>query len=200
MARNLRHWASRACTVCRTRFLPMEVAGVSQQAVERDDDTAGRLRRLYLEQITAIRAAERDARSLLPPMAAAAVDEDVTAVLRDAASETEIQLARLDGLIEVLDLAVDETAAGPEDLLNGLTSVLEGGAEKPDDLDTLLVRSARRALRYQISGYESACATARRLGDFETLDILLLSLDEELATDSALSEILSRRSRLLRAI
>lgn len=173
---------------------------MSQQAVEREEDTAGRLRRLYHEQITAIRAAERDARGSFPSMAAAAVDEDVTAVLRDAASETEIQLARLDGLVEALDLEIDETASCPEDLLNGLTSVLEKGAEKPDDLDTLLLRSARRALRYQISGYESACATARRLGDFQTLDILLLSLDEELATDSALSEIVSRRSRLLRAI
>lgn len=133
-------------------------------------------------------------------MAAAAVDDDVTAVLRDAASETEIQLARLDGLIEALDLEIDEAVSCPENFLNGITSVLEGGAEKPDDLDTVLLRSARRALRYQISGYESACATARRLGDFQTLDILLLSLDEELATDSALSEIVSRRSRLLRAI
>jgi ferritin-like metal-binding protein YciE len=178
----------------------MEVAEVSQQAVERDEDTAGRLQRLYLEQMTAIRAAERDARSMLPPMAAAAVDEDVTAVLRDAASETEIQIARLDGLVEALDLDIDEASSCLEDLLSGVTSVLKGGAEKPDDLDTFLLRSARQALRHQISGYESACATARRLGDFQTLDILLLSLDEELATDSALSELVSRRSRLLRAI
>lgn len=133
-------------------------------------------------------------------MATSAADQDVTAVLRDAASQTEIQLARLDSLFEALDLQPDEAAAAPDEFLDGITSVLEGRAEKPDDLDTFLLRSARRTLRYQISGYESACATARRLGDFQTLDILLLSLDEELATDSAMSEIVSRRSRLLRAV
>jgi ferritin-like metal-binding protein YciE len=132
-------------------------------------------------------------------MAAAAAREDVAALFRTVASETEVQLARLDGLIEALGVRVDDDDA-PADLLDEARRMLAGDPERGEDLDGVLLRSARHSLRYQISGYESACATARRLGDLRTLDVLLLSLDEELATDSSLSDIVARRSRLMRAI
>lgn len=171
-----------------------------QRAVDVDDDTTARLERLYLEQLSDIRAAERQAYGMLPAMAAAAGREDVADLFRAAASETEVQLARLERLIEGLGLSLDEDAEAPHELLDDARRMLETTREGGEDLDGTLLRSARRSLRYQISGYESACATARRLGDFRTLDILLLSLDEELATDSSLSDIVARRSRLLRAI
>lgn len=173
-----------------------------QQAIRRDDgkDVTARLQRLYLEQLFGVRAAEREAHGAFPGMAAIAGDEDVTAVLRSAAAETEIQLARLNALLEGVDTPFDESSPSPVEPLDDARKVLNAKSETMEDRDALLLRSARRSLRHQISGYEAACATARRLGDFRTLDILLLSLDEELATDSALSEIVSHRSRLLRAI
>lgn len=171
-----------------------------QRAVDVEDNTTARLERLYLEQLSDIRAAERQAYDLLPRMATAAGREDVAALFRAASSETEVQLARLDRLIEGLGLRLDDDTEAPAELLEEARRMLEGDHEDAEDLDGALLRSARRSLRYQISGYESACATARRLGDFRTLDVLLLSLDEELATDSSLSDVVARRSRLLRAI
>lgn len=175
---------------------------MSQQAVERDDgnDIAMRLQRLYLEQLFDIRAAERQAHGMFPDMACVAADENVAAVLRSVASETEIHIARLEALLADLDLGEEAPPASPAGLMDDGRMILDGDLDGRQDQDALLLRSARRSLRHQIAGYESACATARRLGDFRTLDILLLSLDEELATDSALSEIVSHRSRLLRAI
>jgi len=175
---------------------------VPQRAIGRDDgkDMTARRQRLYLEQLFGVRAAEQQAYGAFPRMAEIAGDEDVTAVLRSAASETEIQLARLNALLEGVDPPFDEPSPSPVELLHDAREVLNGKSETMEARDALLLRSARRSLRHQISGYESACASARRLGDFRTLDILLLSLDEELATDSALSEIVSHRSRLLRAI
>ena len=161
-----------------------------------------RLEQLYREQLTDICAAERQAARLFPDMAVVAADEDVASALRATGAETEVQLARVEQLIDQLEME----AAGAEGAsLNGFLaearSVLAGDLPGDEDnVDGALLRSARQALRYQIAGYESACATARRLGDYRTLDTLLQSLDEELATDSSLSRLVARRSRMLRAL
>lgn len=160
------------------------------------------LRRLYAEQLVSIRAAEHRSAATFPDMATVAADEDVASVFRAAASDTEIQLARLDQLIRGLDLPTDEVAAPElEGILADIRSVLDGDADgTTSDADAALLRSAREALRYQIAGYETACATARRLGDYRSLDVLLQSLDEELTTDSSFSRLMSHHSRLARTI
>lgn len=159
------------------------------------------MRQLYARQLAEVRLAERHSASALPDMAIVASDEDVASMFRAAASETEIQLARLDQLVRELDLATDEPHASE---LNGsliaVRDILEGSTEgDAQSIDTALLRSAREALRHQIAGYEAACATARRLGDYRTLDVLLQSLDEELSTESSFSRLMSRHGRLLRA-
>jgi ferritin-like metal-binding protein YciE len=60
--------------------------------------------------------------------------------------------------------------------------------------------AAQRALGYQIATYESACGTARDVGAYTLLDILLLNLDEEKATSAALADLAGRDAPLLRAI
>lgn len=166
-----------------------------------------RLRALYVEQLTDLRAAERQAASVFPSLAGVAADEDVASLIRNAATETEVQLARLESLIDSLDLPTRDTPESTlEELVDEARSLLahardgSNGSKDATDLDEALLRSARKSLRYQIAGYESACATARRLGDYRTLDVLLRSLDEELATDSTFSDIVSHRSRLLRSL
>lgn len=165
-----------------------------------DGTDRDRLAQLYAEQLADIRAAEARAAELFPDMAVVASDEELATLFRAAAAESEVQLARLGRLI-----AGAAEDAGPAVAMDGYLSeaaaILGGELEASrGDADTTLLRSARRSLRYQIAGYESACATARRLGEFRALDALLQSLDEELATDSAMSRIVSRRSRMLRAI
>lgn len=158
-----------------------------------------RLQLLYAEQLAVIRAAECHAAEIFPDMAGVAGDDGVASLFRAAAQETEIQLARLDRLIEALELTADVRDSAHEDLLEDARSALRRDLDT-QDRDELMLRSARRSLHQQIAWYESACATARRLGDYRTLDVLLQSLDEELATDSSLSNFVSRRSQLLRAI
>lgn len=159
------------------------------------------LQLLYAEQLTAIRAAECQAAEIFPDMAGVATDDGVASLFRAAAQETEVQLARLDRLIEALQLTADVRDSAHEDTLEEARSVLRRElGRNTHDQDEVMLRSARRSLHHQIAGYESACATARRLGDYRTLDVLLQSLDEELATDSSLSHFVSRRSQLLRAV
>lgn len=160
------------------------------------------LRRLYAEQLARVRAAENRSASAFSDMAQVAADEDVASVFRAAAADTEIQLARLDQLIRGLDLRTGEATAPELDgILTDVGAVLEGDFEgSTSDVDAALLRSAREALRCQIAEYETACATARRLGDYRSLDVLLQSLDEELTTDSSFSRLMSHHSRLARLI
>lgn len=166
----------------------------------RNGGSPAELRRLYAEQLVTIRAAEEQSVAMFPDMAIVAADEDVASVFRAAASDTEIQLARLDQLLRGLELSTDEVAAPELDgILGGIQSMLEGSSDgTTSDVDAALLRAAREALRYQIAGYETACATARRLGDYRSLDVLLQSLDEELTTDSSFSRLMSHHSRLAR--
>lgn len=159
------------------------------------------LRRLYARQLVDVRQAEHHSARALPDMAVVASDEHVASTFRAAASETEVQLARLDRLIRALNLSDDERDVPELDgLLARMRTILDGEFDgDAQDLDTALLSSAREALRYQIAGYEAACATARRLGDYRTLDVLLQSLDEELSTESSFSRLMSRHGRLLRA-
>lgn len=168
----------------------------------RNGGTPADLRRLYAEQLARVRTAENRSAAAFSDMALVAADEDVASVFQAAASDTAIQLARLNQLIRGLDLPIDQAAAPELDgILADISAVLEGDFEgTTNDVDAALLRSAREALRCQIAGYETACATARRLGDYRSLDVLLQSLDEELTTDSSFSRLMSHHSRLARSI
>jgi len=174
--------------------------GMTSGNGRRNGGSAADLRRLYAEQLVNIRAAEHRSAAVFPDMAVFAADEDVATVFRAAASDTEIQLARLDQLIRGLELPTGDVATPELDgILDEIQAVLEGGAEGTTrDIDAALLRAAREGLRHQIAGYETACATARRLGDYRSLDVLLQSLDEELTTDSSFSRLMSHHSRLAR--
>lgn len=159
------------------------------------------LERLFSEQLGDIKAAETHAAALLSDMAIVAAEEEVASIFRGAASETEVQLARLDRLVDLGGFAIEWRRPHPDrGPLDTVLNEPRNGFDPDRDVDATLIDAVRRSLRQQIAGYESACATARRLGNFVALDILLQSLDEELATDLALAQTLSRRTRTLRAI
>lgn len=160
---------------------------------------------LFAQQLGDIRIAERQAAIVFPDMAVVATDEAVASLFRAAASDTEVQLARLDRLAEGNGVDLDaplavERKRSIETLLDEASRLLKGDFEgEALDLDGKLVRSARQSVSYQIAGYESLCATARRLGDYAALDVLLQSLDDELSTDASLAGFISNDSWLMSA-
>ncbi|MFW6083987.1 MAG: DUF892 family protein, partial [Gemmatimonadota bacterium] len=115
------------------------------QAAHGDDGNGARperLETLYEEQLADIRAAERQAARLFPDMAVVAADEDIASALRATGAEAEVQLARLEKLLGLLDV---DSARLRSASLNGFLaearSVLAG--ELPgdaDDVDGALLR------------------------------------------------------------
>lgn len=154
---------------------------------------------LFLRQLTDIRLAERQAAVVFPDMAVVATDETVASIFRAAAAETEVQLARLQRLAAVNGVDIDRPKAPStnggrsiETLMADAERLLNGDADGADgDLDMKLVRSARQSVTFQIAAYEALCATARRIGDYEALDVLLQSLDDELSTDAVMASLVS---------
>lgn len=154
---------------------------------------------LFLRQLIDIRLAERQAAVVFPDMAVVATDETVASIFRAASAETEVQLARLQRLAEVNGVDIDRPKAPStnggrsiETLMADAERLLNGDADGADgDLDMKLVRSARQSVTFQIAAYEALCATARRIGDYEALDVLLQSLDDELSTDASLASLVS---------
>lgn len=154
---------------------------------------------LFVRQLGDIQMAEREAARVFPDMAVVATDETVASIFRAASSETDVQLARLQRLAEANGIDLEAAAPPPtngrrsiESLLAEATRLLHGDREGPEsDFDAKLVRSARQSVTFQIAGYEALCATARRLGDYAALDVLLQSLDDELSTDASLASLAS---------
>ena len=157
-----------------------------------------RLYRLHQEQLTGLRAAERQAIELLPRLAAVAASEDVASLFEAIGTESEIQLERLEKLMRAMDPA-DEFGITPLPPEIGISLNSFANSDGPDG-DAALLAVAQRALGYQIATYESACDTARDVRAHPLLDILLLNLDEERATSAALAELAGRDEPLLRAI
>lgn len=162
---------------------------------------------LFARQLGDIRLAERQAAEVFPDMAVVATAEAVASVFRSVSSETEVQLARLQRLAESngvdLDLVITPAANGErsvDGLLAEAKRLVNGEFEGVDgDFDLKLVSAARRSVTFQIAGYEALCATARRLGDYAALDVLLQSLDDELSTDASLAGFISDSMWMLSA-
>jgi ferritin-like metal-binding protein YciE len=161
---------------------------------------------LFARQLGHIRLAERQAAEVFPDMAVVATDEAVASVFRSVSSETEVQLARLQRLAEStgvdFDHVVTPTAGerSVEALLAEAKRLVSGEVDGVDgDFDLKLVSAARRSVTFQIAGYEALCATARRLGDYAALDVLLQSLDDELSTDASLAGFISDSMWILSA-
>ena len=160
------------------------------------------LRRSYSDQLAGICRMERQARQLFDDLAIESGSEIVTSMLRTAAAGTGIQLARLAGLVRTSDVA-DETGVtigSDDDRAEAHTLLFDVPRAEDGDADDSLLASACHSLREQIAGYESACATARQHNDYAALDVLLQCLDEELATNAALSQLRTGRTRFLRAV
>jgi ferritin-like metal-binding protein YciE len=161
---------------------------------------------LFARQLGHIRLAERQAAEVFPDMAVVATDEAVASVFRSVSSETEVQLARLQRLAESngvdFDHVVTPTAGerSVEALLAEAKRLVSGEVDGVDgDFDLKLVSAARRSVTFQLAGYEALCATARRLGDYAALDVLLQSLDDELSTDASLAGFISDSMWILSA-
>ena len=144
---------------------------------------------LFHDTLKDVYFAEKKIYATLPKMAKAAQNEDLTAAFEKHHVETEGQIKRLEDVFE----EIGEKPQGKT--CDAIMGILDEGAEIMDEykgspaLDAGLLAAAQAVEHYEISRYGTLSAWAYELGYPKAVKLLEATLDEEEATDEALSAL-----------
>jgi ferritin-like metal-binding protein YciE len=142
---------------------------------------------LFHDTLKDIYYAERKILTALPKMAKAAHDPKLKAAFEKHRNQTEGQVERL---VEVFGI-IDEKPLGKT--CPGINGILEEGTEMMKEfkdsiaLDSALIAAAQAVEHYEISRYGTLKTWAEELELTQAIALLGETLDEEEATDEALS-------------
>ena len=144
---------------------------------------------LFHDTLKDIYYAEKKILSALPKMAKAAQNEDLTAAFEKHQAETEEQISRLEQVFELIDQKPQgKKCAAIEGILEEGQEIIKEYKGSPA-LDAGLVSSAQAVEHYEIARYGTLRTWAEELGLDDAAKLLQETLDEEEATDQALTEI-----------
>ena len=148
-----------------------------------------KLDELFHDTLKDIYFAEKKILATLPKMMKAAQSEDLKAAFDKHHTETEGQIERLEQVFALIDKKpVGKTCAA-------IVGITEEGAEIMSEykgspaLDAGLLAAAQAVEHYEISRYGTLKTWAGELGLDEAVELLQATLDEEEATDLALSKL-----------
>jgi ferritin-like metal-binding protein YciE len=148
-----------------------------------------KLDELFHDTLKDIYFAEKKILSTLPKMAKAAQNEELKAAFEKHRGETEGQVERLEQVFTMIEKKPQGKTC---DAIVGIT---DEGAEimkkykGSPALDAGLLAAAQAVEHYEISRYGTLKAWAEELGLNDAAELLQETLDEEEATDEALTEI-----------
>ena len=144
---------------------------------------------LFHDTLKDIYYAEKKILATLPKMAKAAQSEELRAAFEKHQSETEEQIGRL----EQVFAAIDKKPLGKT--CDAIVGITDEGAEIMKEykgspaLDAGLLAAAQAVEHYEISRYGTLIAWAKELGLEDAVSLLEETLEEEKATDEALTAI-----------
>jgi ferritin-like metal-binding protein YciE len=144
---------------------------------------------LFHDTLKDIYYAEKKILATLPKMAKAAHNEELKAAFEKHERETEEQVERLERVFEEIDKkAQSKTCAAIVGITDEGAEIMKQYKGSPA-LDAGLLAAAQAVEHYEISRYGTLIAWAEELGLEESADLLRETLEEEKATDEALTEI-----------
>jgi ferritin-like metal-binding protein YciE len=144
---------------------------------------------LFHDTLKDIYYAEKKILGALPKMAKAAQNEDLRAAFEKHKTETEGQIERLERVFEL----IEEKPQGKK--CAAIEGILEEGQEIIKEfkgspaLDAGLVSSAQAVEHYEIARYGTLRTWAEELGLDQAMKLLQQTLEQEEATDQALTEL-----------
>ena len=144
---------------------------------------------LFHDTLKDIYYAEKKILSALPKMAKAAQNDDLTAAFEKHQAETEEQISRLEQVFELIDQKPQgKKCAAIEGILEEGQEIIKEYKSSPA-LDAGLVSAAQAVEHYEIARYGTLRTWAEELGLDNAAKLLQETLDEEEATDQALTQI-----------
>src|SRR5689334_6476050 len=144
---------------------------------------------LFLDTLKDIYFAEKKILTALPKMAKAAQNPDLKAAFEKHERETEGQIGRLEKVFGM----IDEDPKGKK--CEAIVGIIEEGQEIMKEykgspaLDAGLLAGAQAVEHYEISRYGTLRTWAQELGLAQAVKLLEETLEEEKATDVALTEL-----------
>lgn len=147
------------------------------------------LRDLYIEELRDLYSAENQITKALPKMMKAASAPELKAAFEKHLKETEGQIERLETIFEGLgESPKGKTCAAMKGLVEEGSELMSEDAD-PSVMDAGLIAAAQRVEHYEMAGYGSARTFAQHLGETKAVKLLQATLDEEGATDKALTAL-----------
>jgi ferritin-like metal-binding protein YciE len=148
-----------------------------------------KLDELFHDTLKDIYFAEKKILSTLPKMAKAARSEELKAAFEKHRGETEGQVDRLERVFAMIEEKPQgKTCAAIVGITDEGAEIIEEYRGSPA-LDAGLLAAAQAVEHYEISRYGTLKAWAEELGLDDAAELLQETLDEEEATDAALTEI-----------
>jgi ferritin-like metal-binding protein YciE len=144
---------------------------------------------LFLNELKDVLNAEKQILTALPKMAKAASSPELGQAFTKHLRETENQVGRLEQIFKSLgQTARGKKCKGMEGLIEEGKEILEeDGAEEV--IDAALISAAQRVEHYEIAAYGCLRTYAQLLGYEEADRLLAQTLQEEEATDKALTAL-----------
>lgn len=147
------------------------------------------LRHLLVHDIQDLYSAEKQLIDALPKMAEKASDPELRAAFESHLGETQHHVVRLERIAEILGVDPDEvTCKAMKGLIKEAEEIMDE-AESPESLDAGMIGAAQKVEHYEMAGYGTVRAYARKLGLDEVARILQETLDEESAANEKLTMI-----------
>jgi ferritin-like metal-binding protein YciE len=144
---------------------------------------------LFHDTLKDIYFAEKKILTSLPKMAKAAQNEDLAAAFEKHRGETEGQIERLEEVFGMIDKKPQgKTCPAIVGLAEEAQEIIKEYKGTPA-LDAGLLGAAQAVEHYEISRYGTLRAWAEELGLSDAARLLQETLDEEEATDEALTEL-----------
>jgi len=146
------------------------------------------LYQLFIEELEEMYDAERELSRAIPGWTHQASSSDFKQTLHKNLKETEAQVKRLEKVFSLLHLHPEGRVC---EAMRGLLRDSEGEMrESPATLDAAIICSILKIEHYEMAAYRTLISLARHLHlESQILDLLMASLSEEKAADSALFNI-----------
>ena len=147
------------------------------------------LRELYVDQLRDLYDAENQLIKALPKMAKEATSDELRQGIEEHLEQTRGQAERLEQIFEQLqEKPQGKKCKGMQGLIDEGKEVLEEDMEE-DTKDAAIIAAAQRVEHYEISGYGTARAYAKLLGENEAAELLQETLEEEKEADQKLNQL-----------
>ena len=148
---------------------------------------------LYVHQLKDLYSAERQLVNALPKMAKAAGAPELKQGFEHHLEQTRDHVSRLEEIFANRDGSPRGVkCVGMEGLIEEGKEVLNSDM-KGSVRDAALIAAAQRVEHYEMAGYGTARAYARRLGDRKAISLLDKTLEEEAQTNEKLTSIAENR-------